>query len=253
MTAFAGMAALFFLTALAYAMVGFGGGSTYTALLVLAETDYRILPAISLACNITVVTGSVWQYANAGLVRWRRLVPVMAFSVPLAWLGGMMEIPERAFIALLGLALLASAIALIIRRPTEAQNTAKSAPVWTGPALGGGIGFLAGLVGIGGGIFLAPAMHFLRWGPARDIAAAASVFILVNSIAGLAGQAQRLSGSGDIGAIINYWPLLPAVLIGGQIGVWLGRTRTSETWLIRLTAVLVLFVALRLLWRALGF
>jgi len=251
MTALAGLIALFFLTALAYAMVGFGGGSTYTALLVLAETDYRILPAISLACNITVVTGSVVQYANAELVRWKRLLPVMVFSVPMAWIGGMMEIPERAFVTLLGLALLASAIALVIRRPAE-DTGARQLPTWFGPTLGGGIGFLAGLVGIGGGIFLAPILHFLRWGPAREIAAAASVFILVNSLAGLAGQAQRLSGSGDIGAIIDYWPLLPAVLIGGQIGVWLGRTRTSETWLIRLTALLVLFVAFRLLWRAAG-
>ncbi|WP_109261349.1 sulfite exporter TauE/SafE family protein [Hyphobacterium indicum] len=251
MTALAGLAALFFLTALAYAMVGFGGGSTYTALLVLADTDYRILPAISLACNITVVTGSVIQYGLSGLIRWKRLLPLAALSVPMAWLGGRMEIPERLFITLLGLALLASAAALVFRRPTPGGQP-EHLPVWSGPALGGGIGFLAGLVGIGGGIFLAPVLHFLRWGPAREIAAAASVFILVNSVAGLGGQIQRLSASGDLGAVISYWPLLPAVLIGGQIGVWLGRTRTSETWLIRLTALLVLFVSVRLLWRASG-
>lgn len=252
MIALAGLAALFLLTALAYAMVGFGGGSTYTALLVLADTDYRILPAISLACNITVVTGSVIQYGSAALIRWKRILPLAALSVPMAFLGGLMEIPERAFITILGLALLASAAALVIRKPATA-GPQKTLPVWSGPALGGSIGFLAGLVGIGGGIFLAPVLHFLRWGKAREIAAAASVFILVNSIAGLAGQVQRLSGTGDIGAIIDYWPLLPAVLIGGQIGVWLGRTRTSDIWLIRLTALLVLFVALRLLWRAAGF
>ena len=251
MIALAGLVALFFLTALAYAMVGFGGGSTYTALLVLAETDYRILPAISLACNITVVTGSVIQYGSAKLIRWKRLLPLAALSVPMAWLGGMMEMPERAFITLLGLALLGSAAALIFRRP-HIPGEAKPLPVWSGPALGGGIGFLAGLVGIGGGIFLAPVLHFIRWGPAREIAAAASVFILINSMAGLAGHTQRLGGSGDLVALTSYWPLLPAVLIGGQIGVWLGRTRTSDIWLIRLTAMLVLFVALRLLWRASG-
>lgn len=251
MTALAGLAGLFFLTALAYAMVGFGGGSTYTALLVLADTDYRILPAISLACNITVVTGSVIQYASAGLIRWIRILPLVALSVPLAWFGGQMEIPEQTFITLLGLALLASAAALAFRAPAR-DNRAVNLPIWTGPALGGGIGFLAGLIGIGGGIFLAPILHFLQWGKAKEIAAAASVFILVNSVAGLAGQAQRLSGTGDVAALMEYWPLLPAVLIGGQIGVWLGRTRTSDAWLIRLTALLVLFVALRLLWRASG-
>ncbi len=251
MTALLGLAGLFFLTALAYAMVGFGGGSTYTALLVLADTDYRILPAISLACNITVVTGSVVQFASAGLVRWGRILPLVALSVPLAWVGGQLEIPEQTFIALLGLALLASAAALVFRPPVQ-DNRTVNMPVWTGPALGGGIGFLAGLVGIGGGIFLAPILHFLQWGKAREIAAAASVFILVNSVSGLAGQAQRLSETGDVAALVEFWPLLPAVLIGGQMGVWLGRTRTSDTWLIRLTALLVLFVALRLLWRASG-
>ena len=109
MIALAGLAALFLLTALAYAMVGFGGGSTYTALLVLADTDYRILPAISLACNITVVTGAVIQYGSAGLIRWKRILPLAALSVPMAFLGGLMEIPERAFITILGLSLLASA------------------------------------------------------------------------------------------------------------------------------------------------
>lgn len=249
MTALAGLAALFFLTALAYATVGFGGGSTYTALLVLADTDYRILPAVSLACNITVVTGAVVQYAAAGLVRWKRLLPLTVLSVPLAWFGGTLDIPERAFITVLGLALLASAAALVFRKPAPA-NPDTVWPVWTGPALGGGIGFLAGLVGIGGGIFLAPVLHLLNWGKAKEIAAAASVFILVNSAAGLAGQSRRLMDSGDLSSLLAYWPLLPAVLIGGQIGVWVGRTRASGTWLVRLTAILVLFVAVRLLWRA---
>ncbi|MEE2565657.1 sulfite exporter TauE/SafE family protein [Hyphobacterium marinum] len=245
----AGLAAFFFLTALAYATVGFGGGSTYTALLVLADTDYRILPAISLACNITVVAGSVIQYASAGLVRWKRLLPLTVLSVPMAAFGGMLDIPERTFITVLGLALLASAAALAWRKPAPASPES-AWPVWAGPVMGGGIGFLAGLVGIGGGIFLAPLLHLLNWGKAKEIAAAASVFILVNSAAGLAGQTGRLTASGDLAAILDYWPLLPAVLIGGQIGAWMGRTRASDTWLIRLTAILVLFVAIRLLWRA---
>ena len=242
----------FFFTALAYAMVGFGGGSTYTALLVLAGTDYTILPAISLACNITVVTGSTFRFARAGLIRWRRLILLCSASIPMAWLGGLVALPERVFVAVLGLALLASAIALVFRNPSPA-GSAPRLPRWSEPVLGGSTGFLAGLVGIGGGIFLAPLLHLVRWGPAREIAAAAAFFILVNSLAGLAGQAQRLAGSGEIDTLLAYWPLLPAVLIGGQIGVWIGRNKASDLWLIRLTALLVLFVALRLLWRAAGF
>ncbi|WP_421789055.1 sulfite exporter TauE/SafE family protein [Hyphobacterium sp.] len=246
---FLALAALFILTALVYAMAGFGGGSTYTALLVLAETDYRILPAISLACNITVVAGSTIRFAQAGLIDWHRMVPLCAASIPLAWLGGMIDVPERVFISLLGFALLASALALVFRQP-RIVKTPRAFPRWSQPAIGGGLGFLAGLVGIGGGIFLAPLLHLLRWGAAKQIAAAAAFFILVNSIAGLAGQAQRLSGSADFSQLLSYWPLLIAVLIGGQIGVWIGRDKLADVWLIRITAVLVFLVALRLLWRA---
>lgn len=244
-----GLAVLFLLTALVYSTVGFGGGSTYTALLVLAETNFAILPAISLACNVTVVTGSTIRYAQAGLIRWRRLVPLCAASIPLAWLGGRLNVPEGTFILILGLALLASAIALVVRNPAQSHFRIRL-PVWAETVLGGGTGFLAGLVGIGGGIFLAPVMHLARWGAAREIAAAAAFFILVNSLAGLAGHSQRLIGNQELNQLIAYWPLVPAVLIGGQIGVWIGRDKVPETWLIRLTALLVLFVALRLLWRA---
>ncbi|MEE2527367.1 sulfite exporter TauE/SafE family protein [Hyphobacterium sp. HN65] len=243
-----GLAALFFATALAYAMVGFGGGSTYTALLVLADTDYRILPAISLACNVTVVTGSTIRFAQAGLVPWKRLTLICAASIPMAWIGGMIHLPEQAFITLLGLALMVSAIALLVRRPAP---IARHFPRWGEPLIGGGIGLLAGLVGIGGGIFLAPLMHLFRWAEARVIAASAAFFILVNSLAGLGGQLQRLAVSeADFSALLAYWPLLPAVLVGGQIGVWIARDKASDAWLIRFTAGLVLFVAVRLLWRA---
>lgn len=249
MTMLAGLAGAFALTALAYAMVGFGGGSTYTALLVLADADFRILPAISLACNVTVVGGSVIQYARARLIPWRRLWPLIACSVPAAWLGGMLEIPERLFVTLLGLALLASAIALMIRKPAATSRPPRLMRGLT-PALGGGIGLLAGLVGIGGGIFLAPLLHLLRWDGAKAIAASAATFILANSLAGLAGQAQRLVATDNLADLMAYWPLLPAVLIGGQVGAWIGRTHTSDTWLVRLTAALVFAVAARLLWRA---
>ena len=249
MTALTGLAGAFLLTALVYAMVGLGGGSTYTALLVLADTDYRLLPAISLACNITVVTGSAVQYGRAGLIPWRRLWPIIVCSMPAAWVGGLIEIPERAFLSLLGIALVASAIALIFRDPVPPRKRLR---IWPGlaPSTGAGIGFLAGMVGIGGGIFLAPLLHLLRWDKARVIAASAATFILANSLAGLAGQAQRIITSGDLTELAPYWPLLPAVLVGGQIGVWFGRKKASDTWLARATAVLILMVAIRLLWRA---
>ncbi|NNM29188.1 MAG: TSUP family transporter, partial [Akkermansiaceae bacterium] len=98
----------FFVTAILYAMVGFGGGSTYNALLVLADTDYRLLPSLALACNIIVVSGGAYHFSRAEGVRWPALLPFVCLSVPMAWLGGRLPVAERLFVGLLGLALLAT-------------------------------------------------------------------------------------------------------------------------------------------------
>jgi hypothetical protein len=123
-------------------------------------------------------------------------------------------------------------------------------------AVGGGIGFLSGLVGIGGGIFLAPVLYLLRWGSPREIAGTASVFILVNSLAGLAGQLMKLEDSYGVASatdmLRDYWMVFPAVLIGGQIGSRLGAARIPPIAVKRLTAVLILYVAARLVWRWYG-
>lgn len=247
------LAALFLLTAALYASVGFGGGSTYTALLVLFETDYRLIPIIALSCNILVVSGNCWRYGREGLIPWRRIVPLIALSVPAAWLGGRLAISEFVFIGLLWVALLLSGLRLIFARPVaETDAPPADLPLWASLGLGGGIGFYAGLVGIGGGIFLAPVLHMMRWGRARVIAAACSLFILVNSAAGIVGQVGKLSDLSLISEAVPYWPLLPAVLIGGFVGNYLGVFRLSDMWVKRLTGGLILAVALRLAWRWFG-
>ncbi|WP_031555123.1 sulfite exporter TauE/SafE family protein [Parvularcula oceani] len=248
------LALLFAATALLYASVGFGGGSTYNALLVLAETDYRVLPSIALCCNIVVVTGGVWRFARAGHIPWLRVLPLGLLSVPMAWIGGRIVVPETVFIGLLGGSLLLAGLLLLrpVRAPRPlgaAQAARRRRAAWTEPALGAGLGLLSGVVGIGGGIFLAPVLHLFRWGPGRAIAGTAALFILVNSAAGLGGQMTKLSQTGGLSEAFSYWPLLPAVLIGGQIGSHLGARVLPEAVLRRLTALLVLFVALRLLLR----
>jgi uncharacterized protein len=237
----------FAITAALYASVGFGGGSTYTALLTLAGTDYRILPAISLLCNIIVVTGGTIRYAKAGEVPWRRVLPIIAISAPLATLGGLTPIRQPVFLTVLGLSLLVSGLLLLLQRDAVRKPRFAS-PVFHLIA-GGAFGYLAGLVGIGGGIFLAPLLHLTGWGQPRAIAATASVFILVNSLAGMAGQSTKLMATGEAAAIISYWPLIFAVLVGGQIGSHLGLKLFSEIVLRRATGALVLFVAAQLLWR----
>ena len=249
------LAVPFAITALLYASVGFGGGSTYTALLALFGADYRVLPLVSLACNVAVVAGGVWRFGRAGAIPWGRALPLCAASVPLAWLGGRLAVPEAVFIGLLGASLLAAGLAMLAPAPRRAAALgAAAAPVPKAqarePVLGGALGLLSGVVGIGGGIFLAPALHLTRWAEARAIAGTAALFILVNSLAGLAGQLTKLSASGDgASGALAYWPLLIAVVLGGQVGARLGAEILPPVLLRRLTAILVLVVGMRLLFR----
>lgn len=239
------MAAAFFVTALLYASVGYGGGSTYNALLALSGVDYRVLPAIALACNIVVVSGGSIRFARAGITPWRGAITLTAIAAPAAFLGGLTPIGEKSFLALLGASLVLTALTMVVpTREREGQETVLAR--WM-PLVAAPIGYLAGLVGIGGGIFLAPLLHLSRWNSARAIAATASLFILVNSLFGLGGQllkggADRLASAVSLGL-----PLLIAVAIGGQIGSLLASRLLPPKWIRWLTAVLTLWVGVRLL------
>ena len=241
---------LFLVIAVLYAAVGFGGGSTYNALLVLNGTDYRILPSIALACNIVVVSGGIWRFSKSGHLAPKALLPFMAVSVPAAWLGGRLPVSETLFIGLLGGALLLSGLRLFLQRELIYDAKDKRViPLWLAGVSGGAIGLLSGLVGIGGGIFLAPVLYALRWDTPRKIAAACSLFILVNSIAGLSGQVMKLSDTQLLPLVLPYWPLLIAVFLGGQIGSWMASKRLEPIILKRLTAALILYVAIRLIFK----
>ena len=238
------LAALFGLTALLYAAVGFGGGSTYTALLLLGGVAVGLVPAISLACNVVVVSGGTIRFARAGMMPWAKALPLIVVAAPLAFLGGLTPVKQGVLVILLGVSLLASAIALLFQ-----PQTAK--PVELSPKLllpiAAAIGYLAGVVGIGGGIFLAPILHLIRWAEARSVAATASLFILVNSLFGLTGQLIKGKGAEMIAAVAGQWPLLVAVLVGGAAGTQLAVKTGPATLIRRLTALLVGFVAVRLL------
>ncbi|WP_411820207.1 sulfite exporter TauE/SafE family protein [Hyphococcus formosus] len=240
---------LFFLTAALYASVGFGGGSTYNALLVLNGVDYRVLPTIALLCNIIVVAGGTFRFARSGHLKFKSLYPFIITSIPLAWLGGRIPVSETLFIGALGFSLLFAGLHLVFSQVSESDQKQKSRPIFISAITGGGIGFLSGLVGIGGGIFLAPVLYFLRWGRPKEIAAACSFFILVNSISGLAGQITKLNDLGIFSMVTPYWPLFPAVLVGGQLGSMLANDRLQSITIKRLTALLILYVSARLILR----
>jgi hypothetical protein len=214
--------------------------------------DYRLLPVVSLLCNLVVVSGGTLRFARAGITPWRGALGLTAIAAPAALLGGLTPIREQAFMALLGASLCLAGALLLIPQVSSARAATGETPA---PRHGtrvmllaaAPLGYLAGLVGIGGGIFLAPLLHLVRWNGPRAIAATASLFILVNSLFGLVGQLTK-NGADMLGAAASTGlPLMIAVVIGGQIGS-LFAVRLFKPQLIRwLTAALTLFVGVRLL------
>lgn len=243
------LAGLFALVASIYASVGFGGGSTYTALLSLWGVEYQLIPVLSLLCNIIVVTGGSFRFVRAGLINWHQVLPMLFVSAPLAFIGGLVPLQQWLFLTILGVALLASAIALVVQ---PEKMTARNLPKSVLLGISGLIGLLAGLSGIGGGIFMAPMLHLIRWSDGRRIAAFASVYIWINSVAGLVGQLTKSGAASMWDQTSEYAILLFAVLIGGQLGSYFGLRYFSPRVLRTMTAILVGYAAMRLLWQAQG-
>lgn len=240
------LALAFLVTALLYASVGFGGGSTYSALLALSGLDYRLLPLVSLACNIVVVTGGSIRFARAGLTPWKKALVIVALGAPASFLGGLTPIKEATFLTLLGASLVLTSLFMLIPVRENADGAPTGFARWM-PLAAAPLGYLAGLVGIGGGIFLSPLLHLARWHEARGIAATASLFILVNSLFGLAGQMVK-NGPDLFGQALGAaLPLLIAVVIGGQVGSLMATRVLPPQWIRWLTALLVLVVGVRLL------
>jgi uncharacterized membrane protein YfcA len=235
---------LFFLIALVYSSVGFGGGSSYLALLAITGISFQHIRPVSLLCNIIVVMGSCVIFFRSGHLNLKRAWPLIISSIPLAFIGGLWPIKQTAFFILLGTTLVIASLILWIQPARENQSTSShldSTPLKL--VLGGGLGLLSGLVGIGGGIFLSPILHFMRWDSAHKISAVASFFILVNSISGLIGYSQQSTPiPWDLA-----WPLLIAVLLGGQLGARLGATQLKVLYIKRITAFVILIAGVKIL------
>lgn len=236
----------FFATAMLYASVGFGGGSTYTALLALSGMDIKSLPILSLTCNVLVVTGSCIRFARAKEMPWRGALLLSLVAAPLAFLGGLTPIKEKVFLLTLGGSLIFAGLALLLPRAPERESVPTPMARWM-PLAAAPLGYLAGLVGIGGGIFLAPLLHLTRWNSARRIAATTSLFILINSLTGLAGQLIKTGAGRFVQTLDSGIWLLVAVVIGGQIGSLLALRLLPEKVIRWLTAALTLWAGGQLL------
>lgn len=238
---------LFFVIASVYSSVGFGGGSSYLAILALVAVSFYTMRSLALICNIIVVGGSTYWFIKKGYFKISSFLPFIITSVPMAFIGASFKLSERVFFVLLGLVLITAAVFLVWQTKRLSKFNVETTAVYPpglNYILGATIGLISGLVGIGGGIFLAPILHHLKWGTSVKIAALASFFILVNSISGLSGLV--LAGTFDA----PIWATLLlglSVFIGGQFGVRMSLKNLSPKRLKQLTALLVFIVGFRVL------
>ena len=236
---------LFFGTAILYASVGFGGGSTYLALLLLWGIPYYIFPVIALICNIFVVSGNSFNYIKAGNLNLNLLIPYLVGSIPLAFIGGSLQIDKNLFEIFLFIVLAIAGTLLLINFKSYDDNESsyRDIPILISILIGGILGFVSGVVGIGGGIFLSPILFLIKAAKPKHIVTAASLFIFINSISGVIGQLTKNIVLSDIS---NYWYLFLVVIIGGHIGNYLNLKIFPTRLLALITSVLVLFVAIRI-------
>ena len=241
----------FFITAIFYSSVGFGGGSTYLALLLIWKIPYYIFPIIALFCNIIVVSGNSINYIRSGNFNLKLLIPYLIGSIPFAFLGASISIEKELFEILLFFVLMVAGIFLLIESKSfnKDQIKIRQIPKILSIFVGSVIGFISGIVGIGGGIFLSPFLFLMKAGYPKHIATTASLFILINSIFGVAGQ---LTKNIVFNEFLNFWPLFLVTLIGGQIGNFLNIKFLSNKMLALITSLLVIFVAVRMGFRLLS-
>ena len=236
---------LFFITAILYSSVGFGGGSTYLALLLIWNIPYYIFPIIALLCNIIVVSGNSFNYVRAGNHNFKLLLPFIIGSVPFAFFGGTLKIEKDIFEILLFFVLsIAGVLLLINNKSYEVDNfiTKEINPI-TSFFIGSLLGLISGIVGIGGGIFLSPILFLLKAEKPKIIVTTASLFILINSISGILGQ---LTKENILIELSNYFILFICVFFGGLLGNFLNLKIFTSRMLAIVTSLLVIFISIRI-------
>lgn len=228
----------FFAGALLYASVGHGGASAYLAIMALAGLAPAEMKPIALMLNVVVATIGTYKYVRAGCFDLRLLAWFAVFSLPLAYVGGSLSLPDAWFKPVVGVVLLFAAWRMLSPAMSVRDSQVKRAPLAGIAVSGSAMGFLSGLTGVGGGIFLSPLVLLLGWASTRVTSGVAAAFILLNSLAGLAGFLTH--GSLPQIAALPWWAL--AVAVGGWVGAEVGSRRIAPTWIRKLLA-LVLAIA----------
>lgn len=234
---------LFLLVAMVYAIAGLGGASTYVALLFVFDTPVEMLPKVALTCNLIVVTAGAFTFMHAGHFTGRVLLPFALASVPVALWSATLHLSKEWFMGVLAVVMFIVGLRMLLTLKAEGKPMEELSllRVWMfGLPMGATLGAVAGIVGVGGGVFLAPILSILHWGSARQIAATSAGFVMVTSVAALTGH---LIKSNDLIPFTEYMYLYPAVFIGGIIGARFGAAYVPVVAMRLLTAVLALGVA----------
>lgn len=222
--------------AFGYASVGHGGASAYLAVMALAGIAPAEMRPVALTLNILVSAIATFKFQRAGHFRWRLFWPFAVVSIPLAFLGGAITLPGQAYKALVGVVLLYAAWQLWRSgRSGDEMRAVREPPIHWAMAIGAAMGLLAGLTGVGGGIFLSPLLLMLGWAGTKETSAVAAPFILVNSMAGLAAG----FASGGSALPQHFWILGVAVLIGGWLGAGYGSRKFTNPLIRRVLAVVL--------------
>jgi hypothetical protein len=235
------LAACMFLGAALYSSVGHAGASAYLALMALFSVSPAVMRPTALTLNILVATLGSYRYAQAGYFRWRVVWPFLLGSLPFAFIGGGIVLPGHYYRAIVGAVLILSGLRMLWAAHIYAQREVHDPPVWLSILIGIAIGFLSGLTGTGGGIFLSPVLIFFAWSDLRTTSGIAAVFILGNSIAGLLGNLAIVR------ALPAELPLyIVAVMLGGLVGTAFG-TKFSIIFIRRALGVVLIIAGLKLI------
>jgi uncharacterized protein len=236
------LALLMMVGAALYASVGHGGASAYIALMALFGVPAQVMRPTALVLNIMVSSLTAFRFLRAGLFHWRTLWPILIGAIPMAFLGGSIQLPGHLYKQLVGVVLLIAAVRLLWKGAMRSSTEITDIPIPIGIMLGAAIGFLSGLTGTGGGIFLSPLLLLFGWSETRAASGVAAVFILCNSVAGLLG---------NVSAVKALPPELPiygaAVLVGALVGTTFGIGKLKTSGVIRALGLVLVIAGLKLI------
>ncbi|MGE3467464.1 MAG: sulfite exporter TauE/SafE family protein [Pyrinomonadaceae bacterium] len=231
-----------FIVAIMYSSVGHGGASGYLAVMAFWAVAPETVRPTALILNLFVASIGTVQFYRAGYFSWRIFLPFAAASIPMAFVGGMIQLPTDVYKIALGIVLMLAAVRLAIKLKND--ETVKDPPIVFCLLIGGGVGLLSGMVGVGGGIFLTPILLLMRWAETRVAAGVSVLFIFVNSAAGLFGQYSK-GALNSLSSEVWFW--IAAAIVGGIIGSTLGSRKFDSITLRRVLAVVLLFAGIKLI------